>query len=109
AQSLRSGGIALAAPEGSLSSESQTFPELDAGAIHEAEFELTAGDELDSGSTARVAANVTAGDRSGVSSTAVRVSGALESTIEPPAELGEGHDWTRAPDMKPLDTLVPQR
>src|SRR5699024_10386462 len=107
-QRLRSGSSGLAATEGWLSSESQTFPELDAGAIHEAEFELTAGDELDSGSTARVAANVTAGDRSGVSSTAVRVSGALESTIEPLEEIGEFRDWTRSLDMKHLDALVPE-
>ena len=107
-QSLRSGSIELAAPEGWLSSESQTFPELDAGSTHEAEFELTAGDELESGSTARVAANVTAGDRSGTSSTAVRVSGALESTIEPLEEIGEFRDWTRSLDVKHLDALVPE-
>src|SRR5699024_2198910 len=93
-QSLRSASIALAAPDGWLSSESQTFPALDAGSTHEAEVEPTAGDELESGSTARVAANVPAGDRSGTSSTAVRVSGALESTIEPLEEIGEFRDWT---------------
>ena len=107
-QSLRSGSIEIAAPEGWLSSQSQPFPKLDAGSTHEAEFELTAGGELESGSTARVAATVTAGDRSGTSSTAVRVSGALESTIEPLEEIGEFREWTRSLDLKHLDALVPE-
>ena len=107
-QGLQSGSIGLAAPEGWVSSGSQSFPDLDAGSTHEAEFELTAGDGLESGSTARAAATVTAGDASGTSSTAVRVSGALESTIEPLEEIGEFRDWTQDLGLKHLDALVPE-
>src|SRR5699024_1148922 len=45
---------------------------------------------------------------SGVSSTAVRVSGARASTIEPLEEIGEFRDWTRSLDMKHLAALVPE-
>lgn len=107
-QDLQSGSIELAAPEGWVSSESQTFPTLAAGATYETEFELTAGDGLESGSTARAAATVTAGDASGTSSTAVRVSGALESTIEPLEEISEFRDWTQELGLKHLDALVPE-
>src|SRR5699024_7500943 len=55
---------------------------------------------------ARVAATVTAGDRSVTSSTAVRVSGALESTIKPLEEIGEFREWTRSLDLKHIDALV---
>ncbi len=104
---LDAGTVVVQAPSGWQSSDEVAVPALKKGQSHNATLTVTPPADAEP-EDVRLDVVYTVGESSGATIAQVRVSGAVEATIRPLAEIQEFRDWTAEVEMEHLDALVPE-
>ncbi|HIT75590.1 MAG TPA: GlcNAc-PI de-N-acetylase, partial [Candidatus Avipropionibacterium avicola] len=104
---LAAGSLTLRVPDGWDASQEVRVPALRAGQSHDLTVTVTPPVGADQGNV-QVGLDLTVGKASGSTIAQIRVSGAVEATIEALPEIAEFRDWTSEVGMEHLNALVPE-